>query len=70
MPIRIAFNTLQQITRLALAVRKDGECRLDITSDTIRLRARSEDHVAYLDYSLPISTPEFPVADVTGDYWL
>jgi len=70
MPIRIACNTLQQITRLALAVRKDGECRLDITSDTIRLRARSEDHVAYLDYSLPISTPEFSVAGVSGDYWL
>lgn len=70
MPIRIAFNTLQQITRLALAVRKDGECRLDITSDTIRMRARSEDHVAYLDHSLPISTPEFPVVDVSGDYWL
>ena len=70
MPIRIGFSTLRQITRLALAVRKDGECRLDITSDTIRLRARSEDHVAYLDYSLPISIIESPDTDVTGDYWL
>lgn len=70
MPIHIAFNTLQQITRLALAVRKDGECRIDITSDTIRLRTRSEDHTAYLDCSLPISVPEFSVVDITGDYWV
>jgi len=70
MPICIACNTLQQITRLALAVRKDGECRIDITSDTIRLRARSEDHVAYFDYSLPTSVPEFSVVDITDDYWV
>jgi hypothetical protein len=70
MPIHTAYTTLRQLTRLIFAVRKDGECRIDVSPDSIRLRACSEDRTTYLDHSVPTSAPELSIDDVTGSYWV
>ena len=69
MPIRIDPDTLQQVIRPGVELRKDSECRVDINSDTIQFRSMSESHEAYLDYSIPRSafTPSEDLG--TGNYW-
>jgi hypothetical protein len=72
MPIHIDAKILQQIIRPCLAIRKDGECRIDIETDSIRLRTMSESREAYIDYSLPTTIPELSTDGVTGAFsvWL
>lgn len=69
MPICIDSEILQQLIRPGLALRKDGECRIDINPDMIRLRTMSEDYEAYLDYSFPTSALRLLADDITGNYW-
>ena len=69
MPLECSADALREVVRLVLAVRKDGECRIDIDEEKIRLRACSEDKVAYLDYSLPTDTAIRSTDGVTGSYW-
>lgn len=72
MPIHIDAKTLQQIIQPCLAIRKDGECRIDIETDLIRLRTMSEGREAYVDYSLPTTVPQLSTNGVTGTFsvWL
>lgn len=69
MPIRTDSETLQQVIRLGAELRKDGECRVDISSGTICFRSMSEDHTAYLDQSVPISDLTISDDHETGNYW-
>lgn len=70
MPVRIDPTILRQIIRPALAVRKGGDCHIEIGSDTIRLRATSKDKTVYLDHSLPRPETQPPVNDDIGSFWL
>jgi hypothetical protein len=72
MPVYIDAEMLQQIIQPCLAIRKDGECRIDIEPDTIRLRAMSESREAYVDYSLPTTVPQLSADGVTDSFtvWL
>lgn len=63
MPISASPTTLRQILRPARAVSDDGEFRVDVCSDRVRLHALRIDHSAYLDYSLPVPSRHEPLVD-------
>ncbi|WP_143420486.1 DNA polymerase [Halorubrum sp. Ib24] len=70
MPLEFSADALREIVRLVLAIRKDGECRIDVDEEQLRLRACSEDKIAYLDYSLPTDAAVCSTDVVTGSYWV
>jgi len=70
MPVRIDPAILRQIIRPALAIRKGSDSHIKIGSDTIRLRATSEDKTVYLDHSLPRPDTQPPVNNDIGSFWL
>lgn len=70
MPVRVSPTTLQQILRPALPLRGKGECRIDVDADTIRLRMRATDLTAYLDYSLPVPSPDAPITESPQQFWV
>lgn len=69
MPLEFSTDALREIVQLVLAIRKDGECRIDVDEEQLRLRACSEDKIAYLDYSLPTDAVVCSPDEVTGSYW-
>lgn len=69
MPLECSADALREIVQLVLAIRKDGECRIDVDEERLRLRACSEDKIAYLDYSLPTDAVVCSPDEVTGSYW-
>lgn len=69
MPLECSGDALREIVQLVLAIRKDGECRIDIDEERLRLRTCSEDKIAYLDYSLPTDVAVRSTDGVTGSYW-
>lgn len=70
MPIRTAPATLQQLIFPGVAIRDIGEAHVDVDSNTIRLRARSEDKTAYLDHHLPIPALKASALTDEGSFWL
>lgn len=70
MSIKTDVTTLKQIITPGLAIRADGECCVEVTDKTVRLRAISVDKIASLDYSLPTDTPKL-CADVDQErFWI
>lgn len=68
MPISVSPTTLRQILRPARAVSDDGEYRVAVSSDTVRLHALRTDHSAYLDYSLPVPSRHDPLVDAPRSF--
>lgn len=70
MPIYTNSTTLGQIIGPGLAVRTDGEGCINITEDSVRVRAVSETKDVYLDYTLPTDVSEFYIYELEDTFWL
>lgn len=70
MPIQVPAKTLRQITKLVVEIREDGEARIDISSDRIRVRTLAEDLGAFLDLSISTTVPELTVDAPPASYWI
>lgn len=70
MPVELPAAAFAKIVRLAMAIRVDGECRIDINEERLRLQACSEDKIAYLDYSLSTDSAVLSTDGVTDTCWV
>lgn len=70
MSFRIGSTALRQIIKPVISVRDGGECRVDVNSDSIRLRSRSVDSTAWFDYRFSIPSAQELSTDVTGTFYI
>jgi hypothetical protein len=68
MPLQIAARKLKQILRAAGVVHTESECRIDISTDGVRLQSFRRNRTIYLDYSLPYSVTS--IGDDTDSTWI
>jgi hypothetical protein len=70
MPVELPAAAFEKIVRLALAIRVDGEFRIDINEERLRVQACSEDKIAYLDYSLSTDSAVLSTDGVIDTCWI
>ncbi|SNR61749.1 hypothetical protein SAMN06264855_12228 [Halorubrum vacuolatum] len=70
MPIHIAPTTLRETIRPGLAVRKIGDCCVDVGPNLVRLRVQSEDKTAYMNYELLPQSVDSLLTSKSSSFWI
>jgi hypothetical protein len=70
MTLQISPEILDDLVQPVLAIREDGECRLDVTPGRLRLRFFSMNKRTYVDLRIPLSATPQISADQTETVWL
>jgi hypothetical protein len=68
MPLDSAPTTLEAMIQPVKQIHDAGECRVDITPDTVRIRSVSQGKAIALDHSLPLT--DQTVAGAPADFWI